>query len=491
MSDGPERMDKRLSEWRRQLKKWMDEEATSTSFWVVLLVLWSVLLFLVVVSSSLWVMFDDMIRHDAGWIYERLGVTYKTEAIKLLGFTIAGIVAFWGVMAANRRSDAMAKSAEATADSAKATAKSVEAANNTAEAANSTADATAAGNRQRAFKDGVEHLGNDKSSVRQGGAHALFHLAPEDEKLRASIAGVLCAHIRETTGKKDYQEEYKEKPSTEMQSLLRLLFTTETVGEERLAGFWKDITPDLEGGYFRGVELDNARFQEARLRSAQFQGATLDKAQFQKASLDKTQFNDASLTEAQFQGAWLREAQFQEARLRGAQFQGAGLKEAQFQGALLCMAGFQQAKFGKESEHEDNSAQDFIVAKSDELVEKLQASAFHGVSSEPLVLASFEERINDRADKESDFSGVIFSGGVTQELLAEVKEALEQASRLFSDPDFKEKVIRGLESEIGQPESYTPPKEVIAGSYGKEDAERWMREFREAMAKVPETNQAA
>ena len=118
-------------------------------------------------------------------------------------------------------------------------------------------------------------------------------------------------------------------------------------------------------------------------------------------------------------------------------------------------------------------------------MEKLQASAFHGVSSEPLVLTSFEERISDRTGKESDFSKVIFAGGVTQELLAEVKEALELVSWSSDGPGFKEKVIRDLESEIGQPESHTPPKEVIAGSYGKEDAERWTREFREAMATVP------
>ena len=121
-------------------------------------------------------------------------------------------------------------------DSARDTAKS-------AKAAADSAMATEAGNRQRAFKDGVEHLGSDKSFVRQGGAHALFHLALEDKGLRASIAGVLCAHIRETTGKKGYQEKNKDKPSAEMQSLLRLLFTTETVDEKRLTEFWQGITP--------------------------------------------------------------------------------------------------------------------------------------------------------------------------------------------------------------------------------------------------------
>ena len=389
---------------------------------------------------------------------------------------------------------------------------SAKAANNTAKAADNTAKATEAGNRQRAFKDGVEHLGSGKPSVRQGGAHALFHLALKDEGLRASIAGVLCAHIRETTGKKGYQEKNKDKPSTEMQSLLRLLFTTETVDEGRLAGFWEGITPDLEGGYFRGVELVGARFRGAKLNSAQFQRADLGRAQFQGASLWRAQFQRASLKAAQFQGASLQVSQFQGASLKAAQFQGASLQVAQFQGAelgqaqfqvallfgsrfqgaSLYMAGFQQAKFGKWSEHEDNPTQGHTTAGFDDLVKQLKTSAFHGVSSgSRALIISFEDRINDRTDKESDFSGVIFAGGVTKEQLAEVKEAIEPASRLFDDPELKEKFIQNLESEIGEPESNTPPKKVIAGSYGKEDAERWIREFREAMATVPEANQAA
>ena len=560
VSGGRERMGKRLLGWYRRV-------------W------WKMVAFLLVFFVSLlaWVTFGslDDCRHNT--ICYFLGVTEKTEAIKLLGLAIAGVVVFWGGGVANRRADAMADSAKATAASARA--------------AGASAKATEAGNRQRAFKDGVEHLGSGKSSVRQGGAHALFHLALEDEKLRASIASVLCAHIRETTSDKDYQKKNKDKPSTEMQSLLRLLFTTETVNEGRMERFWEGITPDLEGGYFRSAELSHARFRGAKLNSAQFQGASLEKAQFQGASLGRAQFQraslgraqfqrawldraqfqwaslgraqfqqaslreaqfqwaslgraqfqqaslreaqfqgaslkgaqfqgaslegaqfqgaslreaqfqgaslreaqfqGASLREAQFQGASLREAQFQGASLREAQFQGASLEGAQFQGASLYMAGLQQAKFGQGSEHGDIPVQDRAVAKSGELVEKLKASTFHGVSSEPSVLTSFEERINDRTDKESDFSGVIFKGGVTQELLAGAKKALGLESPLLDDPDCKERLIPNLQSEIDQSENNTPPKEVIAGSYDKEDAERWIREFREVMAKIPETNQAA
>ena len=237
--------------------------------------------------------------------------------------------------------------------------------------------------------------------------------------------------------------------------------------------------------------LTRAQFQGAWLTRAQCQGASLDGAQFQGASLHGVEFQGASLKGAQFQGARLGEARFQGARLKEAQFQGASLGEARFQGASLHMAGFQQAKFGQGSGHDGIPAQDHAAANSDELAEQFKASAFHGVSSEPHVRESFEERINERAGKESDFSGVTFSGGVTREQLVEVKEAFERVPRLFDDSDFKEKLIRNLESEIGQDKSHTPLEEVIAGSYGKEDARRWVREFREAMKTVPETSQAA
>ena len=80
---------------------------------------------------------------------------------------------------------------------------------------------------------------------------------------------------------------------------------------------------------------------------------------------------------------------------------------------------------------------------------------------------------------------MIFFGGMTEELLAEAKAALELGYWFILDSGLREKLVQRLESEIGQPESNTKPKEVIAGSYGKEDAERWIQEFREAMATVP------
>ena len=53
------------------------------------------------------------------------------------------------------------------------------------------------------------------------------------------------------------------------------MFTAETVDEEKLTGFWQGITLDLNGSYFCGVGLEDARLLGAKLNSAQFRGAKL------------------------------------------------------------------------------------------------------------------------------------------------------------------------------------------------------------------------
>ena len=151
-------MGKRSPERWEKVKKWVREKAKTTYFWLALLALFVLLMLL-------WVAFGSHNNCSCHYVCWLLGVTEKAVALKTLGFVIAGIAAFWGVMAANRRSDAMAESAKASADTAKANA-------DTAKANADTAKATEAGNRQRAFKDGLERLGSEKASMRLIGARA-------------------------------------------------------------------------------------------------------------------------------------------------------------------------------------------------------------------------------------------------------------------------------------------------------------------------------
>ncbi|MDD9816571.1 MAG: pentapeptide repeat-containing protein, partial [Gammaproteobacteria bacterium] len=267
-----------------------------------------------------------------------LGVGTKEAVINKLSIALAGLLSAWAIWSAYRRAEAMQKQVLATE------------------------------NRlvQERFRDAVQHLGDESESVRLGGAYALFRLALEEEGFRKQIAEMICAHICAITSAKKYRGDFAKKPSMEIQSLMRLLFSVgqDAQTENSRKAFWKGLRADLSGGYFHGLELRDARFQKASLTGAEFQGASLSGAQFHGASLVGTKFHVASLENSQFHDAYLLGAEFHDARLyraefhgaslvgaefhgvslENAQFQGANLENAEFQGAALENAGFQGAR---------------------------------------------------------------------------------------------------------------------------------------------------
>ena len=167
------------------------------------------------------------------------------------------------------------------------------------------------------------------------------------------------------------------------------------------------------------------------------QGAKLDKAYLQGAKLFTTQLQGATLTEVKLQGTILIQTHLQGAALFEAQLQGATLTGAQLQGI---------------------------------------------VSDEWLASVSFEDRIMNQVGKETDLysSKVIFSGGLT----------LEAVEFLVKDlPDEEVNELRDkLKPHIGQTKRNQLPQDsgAITGSYTKEEAEKWIAEYKEAMSEVPE-----
>ncbi len=431
-----------------------------------------------------------------------LGTEDKGEVIRLLGLAVAGAFAVLAILAAFRRADAM----------------------------NRTVDATETGHRQERFRDAVGHLGHDQASVRQGGAHALFHLALQAEELRASIAEILCAHIRETTGKKEYQDEFKSASSTEIQSLLKMLFTTTIRSGTELDAFWKGLKPDLSKGYFCGAELFNARFQSADFQHAQFQGAYLRGAQFQGAKLLDTQFQGANLWGAQFQEtclwgvqlqrATLWNAQFQRAALWNARFQGANLWEAQFQDAFLKSAKFQGAKLqrvqfwgtelvdaqfqgadlmgaqfqgvylmgahlqgvclmgaqlqGATLRHAQFQGADLMGAQFQGA--DLTGAKFQGVSCEGGIFSSFEGRINSRIGKDSDFSTVAFVGGLNNKEIVDIVSNVRPYCNETSVQDLEQRLKKHVDQEV----SHELPEGAREGSYTEDEANSWIEEYNKA-----------
>ena len=102
-----------------------------------------------------------------------------------------------------------------------------------------------------------------------------------------------------------------------------------------------------------------------------------------------------------------------------------------------------------------------------------------GVRNEAYDDSSFEERIMDSINQESDLSGVTFEGGLEQEDLKSLAEGLshEQANQLQER----------LRPHVGKPASQEPPRNsgIVSAVYTMDDAKEWIAEYKEAMLEVP------
>ncbi len=400
------------------------------------------------------------------YVVQILGASEKNEALKFLGISMGGVILAIQAVIANKRAKAMENAAE---EQAKAN------------------QNTEQGQRQERLKNAIEHLGHESDSVRLGGAYELFHLAEDTKELRQTVLDILCAHIRQTTGESKYREKYKSKPSEEIQSLLTLLFVQEHEVFNRLH-------VNLQESWLNGANLPRARLEKANLIKAYLQsanlrwalmaGADLDGAQLQRSRLYETQLQVAYLRGSYFQGASLHEVHLQGAILNEARFQGAFLAGANFQGSLLHFAQFQGAMLG-DARMQGSHLSGAQFQGADLTGVELQAATLgevqlQGVTSQREIFYSFENRINEKIGKESDLSGAIFAGGLSQGHLDSLVEGLPHGAV----KQFRER----LTPNIDQPASNELPgnSRAITGTYTAEEAEQWIAEYNEAMSEVPE-----
>ena len=369
-------------------------------------------------AAFLAILFSD----DPTWAYRLFGVEEKFRILEFVGVAMGGMLLAVGAAIAHRRARAMERAAKAQAEAAKAH----------AEANKGTED----GRRQERLKNAIEHLGHDSDSVRLGGAYELFHLAKDTEYLRQTVLDILCAHIRRTTREEDYRNNYKSKPSEEIQSLLTLLFVQEH-------DLFRGCRIHLQGSWLAGAILNRARLLGADLSMAYLQKSFLVEARLQVAFLAGAKMQGAFLRESQLQGANLSLAKMQRTDLSGSHLQRVSLYKTQLQGANFSKAFLQgaicQLRFG----------------------------------------TSFESRIRAGIDQQNDLSGATFTGGLSRENV----NALASNMR----DDAAEELLQALEPHIDQPEVHELPADsgAIVGAYTAEDAERWIAEYDEARGKKP------
>ena len=410
---------------------------------------------------------------DPKWSFKLFGVSEsenpKYEVLKFLGIGMGGILVALQALMSYKRAKAMEDTAKAQADAANAQA-------DAAQAQARANEHTEQGLRQERLKNAIEHLGDERDSVRLGGAYELFHLAEDTKDLRKTALDMLCLHIRQTTGENEYQEKHESKPSEEVQSLLTLLFVQNHE-------VFKGLQINLQGSWLNGANLREARLAKAVLSGTYLRGCDLHRAYLHGADLHKAYLPGGTFSGAYLRGADLHEAHLQGASLNWARLQGANLGGAHLQGALLYVAHLQGANLGEahlqgvglNGAHLQGANLDAACLQG----ANLGGTYLQGVGGEYWIpFDSFRDHIQNQIDKETDLSGAIFAGGLSTGDLYSLIEDLsdEKANELREE----------LESHIDQPISNELPEDsgAITGAYTKEEAEQWIAEYEKVMSEV-------
>ena len=406
------------------------------------------------------------------WMFERLGIPEKekNKALTFLGIGMGGILVALQAMMSYKRAKAMEDTAKAQADAANAQA-------DAAQAQARANEHTEQGLRQERLKNAIEHLGDERDSVRLGGAYELFHLAEDTKDLRKTALDMLCLHIRQATGENGYQEKHESKPSEEVQSLLTLLFVQNHE-------VFKGLQINLQGSWLNGANLREARLARAVLSGTYLRGCDLHGAYLQGTDIHRADLSGGTLSGAYLRGADLHEAHLQGASLTWARLQGANLSGTYLQGTRLYLAHLQGASLGG-AHLQGAGLVGAHLQGADLYAARLQGANLvgahlQGVGGEYLIpLDSFGDHIRNQIGKETDLSSAIFAGGLSTGDIYSIIEDLsdEKANEL------REK----LEPHIDQPISNELPEDsgAITGAYTKEEAEEWIAEYEKVMSEVP------
>ena len=377
------------------------------------------------------------------YLSELLGLASgaKFTLLQTLGLGMGGVLVALQALASNRRAIAMETAATAQAEATKEQTK-----------ANLSIEER---HRQERLKNAIEHLGHSSPSVRLGGAYELVNLALEKEALRATVMEILCAHIRQTTTQAEYAQEHLSGPSTEVQSLLSVIFVENHT---------------VFGGY-----------------KANLQGSCLNRANLANAHLVNVNFERAQLQQTNLHQAWLQGSLFLNANLTGviaarADLSGAKIVTSSLRGAILFQTNFRGSTIiGTRMQLADLRQADFRGAQTQSLAlqsAQLDEAQFHGMraiteqGSDGSTSLKFSDTVNAGVGKNTDFSQVVFEGGMNEEEVESVVgNTTDDASRTRREQ---------LTLHVGRPQSHElpPNSQARVGLYTAEDAEKWIGEYR-------------
>ena len=270
-----------------------------------------------------------------------LGTPGKKETIEFIAFGMGGIIAAIVAVAVSRRAEAQEQ-------------------NNML---------IEKGHVNERLKSTIDNLGHIDASVRIASFYQFYHLAKEGEKdFRHNIFEILCSCLRCMDTKRSHltEEDGKERPTAECQTLLNILFRNKH--DSALDGF----EPDLRRSYLiranlRHAYLSNANFTRAHLIASDLMHANLMEADFTNADLSGADLSRANLAYANLTGANLASANLIEADLTSADLTGAYLIGAHIDDANFTNAKFESADLSDTDFRYVNSIEkaDFSWAKTD------------------------------------------------------------------------------------------------------------------------------
>lgn len=188
--------------------------------------------------------------------------------------------------------------------------------------------------RNGRFKNAIDQLGDDKSTIVLGGIYTLHRIAEEDESYTESVFKILSAYVRDTTKSSNYQAMYEEEPSEPIQTILELL----SVNEADFKVYYKTgnkLILNFANVYLRGANLKDASLIAARLEMADLAGVNLASADLTGAILHAANLEGTFLSKANLSGAYLTSANLTAAFLSEANLRAAFLSEANLTDAFL------------------------------------------------------------------------------------------------------------------------------------------------------------
>ncbi len=193
--------------------------------------------------------------------------------------------------------------------------------------------------RDARFAAGVELLGNPHESTRIGGAYNLYFLAREHKEYLTPVCEILCAHIRTITSDKDYQEQYKDKSSNEVETIIHLLL----IRKENDSSIFKYRPKNLSGAFISGLYL-GFKHGVTVINRVNFSNAIITDVDLHAVELTNTYFEGAILRDVKFGGTRFEEVNFRRSMLIDNDFEQANLSYVSFEGAELTNCIFLRAK---------------------------------------------------------------------------------------------------------------------------------------------------